>query len=228
MTTSRFNTRFNRPQTDWFEQFQDFTTTGSYVATDYTITNTGSPTIAVSTSEIGGAVVFTTGATSGNNTFHDSKQLIWKFTPQSLAGTNVVQGKALEFEARLKISNVLDTDFVIGLQNTDTTPLAVTDGIWFGSDNGDALLDFHVAKGSAQTDLTGVTTLVNDTYFKVGFYYNGQDGDRMQVFLNDNRVGAVPVTNVSISALCLSIGIQTNSANARALTLDYFRIRQER
>ncbi len=218
MTTTRFNTRQNRPQTDWFEQFLEFLTTGSYVATDYTITNTGSPTIAVSTSEIGGACVFTTGGTSGNNTFHDSKQLVWKFT----------SGKALEFEARLKLSVVSDTDFVIGLQETDTTPLAVANGIWFGKDNGDALLDFHMAKASAQTDLTGIATMVNDTYVKVGFYYDGNDAHKMQVFLNDQRVGAIVITNAPTAALCLSIGVQTNSANARSLTVDYIRVRQER
>ncbi len=218
MTTTRFNTRQNRPQTDWFEQFLEFLTTGSYVATDYTITNTGSPTIAVSTSEIGGACVFTTGATSGNNTFHDGKLLMWKWT----------SGKAIEFEARFKLSNVSDTDFVMGLQVTDTTPLAVSDGIWFGKDNGDALLDFHVAKSSSQTDLLGIATMANDTYVKIGFYYDGTDAHKMQVFLNDQRVGAVPITNVPTAALCLSIGVQTNSANARALTIDYWRIRQER
>lgn len=218
MTTSRFNTRMNRPQTDWFELFLEFLTTGAYVATDYTITSTGTPTIAVSTSEIGGALVLTTGATSGNNTFHDSKQLVWKFT----------SGKALEFEARIKLSNVADTDLVIGLQVTDTTPLAVSDGIWFGKDNGDAFLDFHVAKGSVQTDLINVAQMANDTWIKIGFYYDGTDAHKMQVFLNDQRFGAVPIANVPTAALCLSIGVQTNSANARSLSVDYIRARQER
>lgn len=218
MTTSRFNTRQNRPQTDWFELFLEFLTTGAYVATDYTITSTGTPTIAVSTSEIGGALVLTTGATSGNNTFHDSKQLVWKWT----------SGKALEFETRFKLSVVADVDLVLGLQVTDTTPLAVTDGIWFAKDNGDAFLDFRIAKASAQTDLTNIATLANDTWIKAGFYYDGTDAHKMQVFINDVRIGAVPITNSPTAALCLSIGVQTNSANARSLSVDYIRVRQER
>jgi hypothetical protein len=123
---------------------------------------------------------------------------------------------------------VLQADFVIGLQITDTTMLDVTDGIFFQKDDGDALLDFHVEKNNTATDVAGVATLVADTYIKVGFYYDGVDST-IQIFINDVRVGAAAITNApDDEELAISFGIQNGQAVANVLSLDYIRCVQQR
>lgn len=212
-----------KPRTDYFDFFLDFTNTSDYTAGDWTVTNAGSGTIAVDVDDVGGILTLTGGA--GDDALIGLNNKIECF--------QLISGKALEFEARFRLNDVTQSDFAIGLQITDTTPLAVSNGIWFGSDDGDALLDFHYANASAQQDLLGVASLVNNQYIKVGFYYDGEPiavGGRadLQVFLNDVRVGAIKVTAASTEQLCASIAVQNGEAVSKVLQLDYIRVVQQR
>jgi hypothetical protein len=207
------------PRMDFVEYVNDFTMTSDYLATDWTITALqGTNTIAVDVDDPNGILLLTTGATENDGSGYNSKIEAWRFAAN----------KALEFEARFKMGDVTQSDFVLGLQVTDTTPFATADGAWFGSDDGDALLDFHLAKGSVQGDLTGLATLVDDTWVKVGFYYDGVDTN-VQVFLNDVRVGALPfATNGPTTELCISIALTTGEAVANTMLIDYIRVCQQR
>ena len=207
------------PRTDFVEYVNDFTMTSDYLATDWTITALqGSNTIAVDVDDPNGILLLTTGATENDGSGYQSKIEAWRFAAN----------KALEFECRFKIGDVTQTDFVIGLQVTDTTPFATADGAWFGSDDGDALLDFHLAKGSVQGDLTGLATLEDDTWVKAGFYYDGVDAN-VQVFINDVRVGALPfATNAPTTELALSLAFTSGETGAQTLLIDYIRVTQQR
>jgi hypothetical protein len=207
------------PRMDFAERILDFLFTSDYLATDWTITALqGTNTIAVDTDDANGVLRLTTGATENDGSAYQGKIECWR----------LAANKALEFEARFKINDVTQTDFVIGLQITDTTPFAVSDGVWFGSDDGDALLDFHSAKGSVQSDTAGIATLVDDTWIKVGFYWDGVDTN-IQVFINDIRVGAVPfATYGPTTELCISIAFTTGEAVANTMLIDYIRVCQQR
>lgn len=210
------------PRTDYFEYFNDFTRPTDYDTNDWTLTTTeagaGSATEAIG-NLAGGILVVTNDAADDDNDFFQLTKETWKW----------VSGKALEFEMRFKLSDVTQIDFVAGLQITDTSPLAVTDGIYFQKDDGDALLDFHITKNSTSTDVTGVATLANDTWIKIGFYYDGVDAHKMQIFVNDVRVGAAALTNiVDDEELTVSFGIQNGEAVAKVLSVDYIRVVQER
>lgn len=207
------------PRMDFVEQVNDFTRSSDYTAGDWTITAlAGTNTIAVDTDDPNGVLTLTTGATEDNGSAYQQKIECWRFAAN----------KALEFEARFKINDVTQTDFVLGLQITDTTPFAVSDGAWFGSDDGDALLDFHLAKASVQSDILGVGTLVDDTWVKVGFYYDGVD-EKVQVFINDIRVGAVLFsTYAPTTELCISMAFTTGEAVANTMLIDYIRAVQQR
>jgi len=213
---SRFNFDFdgNSVKTDWVEYFHDFF---QYAAGDFTITDTGTSANAVAAGVANGILELVTGATSGNATFLDHKTEAFKWNAS----------KKLYFGARFALADVLATDIVMGLQITDTTPLAVSDGIWFGKDNGDALLDAHVAKASAQTDLNAVATLSNNTYVTAEFYYNG-DGRKIELYVNSRAVGSLPIGNAPSEELCVSFGIRTNAAAAKKLSVDWIRVVQER
>jgi hypothetical protein len=207
------------PRMDFVEYVNDFTRTGDYLATDWTITALqGTNTIAVDTDDPNGILLLTTGATENDGSGYQQKIEAWR----------LAANKAIEFEARFKMGDVTQSDFVLGLQVTDTTPFAVSDGVWFGSDDGDALLDFHSAKGSVQSDTAGIATLVDDTWIKVGFYWDGVDTN-IQVFINDIRVGAVPfATYGPTTELCISIAFTTGEAVANTMLIDYIRVCQQR
>jgi hypothetical protein len=138
-----------------------------------------------------------------------------------------VAGKKLWFAARLKISDATQSDFVVGLMITDTTPLDITDGVFFQKDDGDTNLDFHVEKNNTATDKTAIATVVDDTFMVLGFYYNGKD--RVSYYVDDVLKGSAAVTNlVDDEELAVSFGIQNGEGAAKTMTVDYVYVGKER
>ena len=217
----------NHPRTDFFEYFNDFLKTSDYTAGDWTITNGGSPTIAVDTDDVGGQLSIATGATDTNSSSHQSKIEAFKF----------VSGKALEFEAAFTLDDVVDSTFLLGLAITDTTPLDATDRLVFKKEDTESTLNFQVTKdGSTVSELADFVTLVNGTQVKVGFYYDGSvaaeagvgSAPTIDVYLNDKRVGAVPITNAPDTEMCITAHVVTGKTGAVTAKLDYIRAIQER
>lgn len=213
------------PRSDYAEYFNDFF---EYTAADWTITTTeagaGSATEAL-TPSIGGALLVTNDDADNDADFFQLAGEPFKF----------VAGKRLYFGIRFKTNDATETDLVAGLQITDTSPLAVSDGIWFGKDDGDTSIDFHVGKNSTQTDEAGVGTLADDTWVKLEFYYDGSTDEtgaatgNIQVFVDGVRVAGVALTNVPDDEdLTVSFGIQNGAAAAKTLTVDWIHAVVER
>jgi hypothetical protein len=136
-------------------------------------------------------------------------------------------GKQLWFKARFKISDATQSDFVMGLQITDSTPLDVTHGVYFMKDDNDAFLDFYVEKSNVQSSAIAVYTVVSNTYMTVGFYYNGVN--EVGYYVNDVRLGSLPVTNLpDDEELTISFGIQNGDAVIRTMSVDYVFASKER
>jgi hypothetical protein len=134
---------------------------------------------------------------------------------------------SLYFGARLKISDATQADLVVGLQITDTSPLAVTDGIFFQKDDGDTHLDFHCEKNSTSSDLTDAAELASDTWTVLEFLYDG--GDSIVAYKDGVAIGSVPLTNVpDDEELTISFGIQNGEAASKVLSVDWIRVVQER
>ena len=134
-------------------------------------------------------------------------------------------GKEAYFEARFRINDVTQTDYVIGLQVRDTTPLAVTDGVYFQSDDADALLDLHSMASSVDTAATGVATLVDATYVTVAYYY---DGATSIIAAVDNVVVATITATPPTTELTVSFGMQNGEAVADTMSVDYVWFAKER
>ncbi len=141
-------------------------------------------------------------------------------------------GKKLFFKARFAVSDATESDFVIGLQITDTTPLAVTDGVYFRKDDGDANLDFVVIKDSTASTATAIATVANNTYLTVGFYYNGVDEIVYAASVDNNNptvLGKLPIDNLpDDEELTISFGIQNGEAVAKTMSIDYIFVSKER
>lgn len=198
----------------WFDDFD------KYTAADWTITTTetgaGSATEAVGNID-GGVLVVTNDAADNDADFFQLVAETFKF----------VAGKELWFKARFKVSDVTQSDFVMGLQITDTSPLAVSDGVYFRKDDGDAILDCVTIKDSAATTESLSGLLANDTYVTMGFHYDGKSG--IEWFVNDVKRATTALTNLpDDEELTISWGIQNGEAVAKVMSVDYIFVAKER
>lgn len=198
--------------------WNDFDT---YVAGDWTITTVeagaGSATEALTDAD-GGVLLITNDDADNDSDFFNKVGESFTFESQ----------KKLWFKARFKVSDATQSDFIMGLQITDTTPLDVTDGVFFQKDDGDANLDFHVEKNNTATTESAIATIADDTYLDVGFYYNGID--KIDVYVNNTPVKlGVATTNLpDDEVLTISFGIQNGEAAAKTMSVDYIFVAKER
>ena len=186
----------------------------TYNSGDWTITTTeagsGSASEAV-TSSAGGALLLTNAA--GDNDL-DFLQLKGE-------GFKLSTSKKAYFSARFKVSDVDQSDFVMGLGITDTTPLDTTDGVFFISADGDAGLDFLVEKDNSATTTEDVATMADDTFITVPWFI---DPAASKVFYSVNNAAPVGVVNTNLpddQELTVSFGIQNGEAAAKTMTIDY-------
>ena len=217
-TVTSTNGDYGMPDpTKWITYFNDF---HKYVAGDWTITTTeggsGAATEAV-TDVQGGGLLVTNDDADNDADFFNLKGESFKF----------VASKKTFFKARFKVSDATQSDFVVGLQITDTTPLAVSDGVYFMKDDGDASLDFHVEKDGSDTTASAISTVSDDTFLIVGFYYDGKSA--IKYYVDDVHKGTSVTTNLpDDEELTVSFGIQNGAAAAKTMTVDYIFVSQER
>jgi len=200
------------PSSSLFYQYSnDFMT---YNSGDWTITTTeagsGNASEAL-TSQAGGALLITNDDADNDLDFLQLKGESFKLS----------SSKRAFFNARFKVSDATQSDFVMGLQITDTTPLATTDGVFFIKDDGDTNLDFIVEKDSTSTDTTAIHTMEDDTFVTVTWFI---DPDASKVFYSVNNAAPVSVVNTNLpddEELTVSFGIQNGAAAAKTMTIDY-------
>jgi hypothetical protein len=145
-------------------------------------------------------------------------------------------GKQMWFQARVKVSAALLTDAFIGMSIIDTTLIASSAlgtlkcmGFFKAATSNS--LDFYVRKDgtTGSTSATSVATITSDTYFTVGFYYDGVD--TVQYMVNGTVLGSVSGTSTYLPDAVLSPSLaagQEGTAGANALTVDYVFVAQER
>ena len=193
----------------------------TYLASDWTITTTeggsGNASEALGDGD-GGLLVITNDDADDDNDF---LQLVKE-------GFKYEAGKQLPFKARFKTSDAAASDVVMGLQLTDTTPLDVTDGIFFLLTDGSTTLQFIVEKDGTQSTLDLSTAMADDTFMSVGFVYTPAD-QKFHVYQNNVEVGTVVNTNApDDEELTVSFGIQNGAAASKVLTVDYVTAMKER
>lgn len=200
--------------TKYISYFNDFMSLAEFngvtTTATWTCTNAGTtPTFALADG-LGGLALITNAAADDNNCFYQKKGEAFTFA----------SGKPVWFVARFKVNDATQSDFIMGLQITDTTPLAVTDGVFFQKDDGDANLDFTVIKDSTATTASAVATVADDTFLEVAFYYDGKSA--VNYYVDGALKGSSVTTNLpDDEALTISFGIQNGAAAAKTMTLDY-------
>lgn len=209
LKTDPFGSYTHPDETDQHLFFDDF---NAYTAGNWTITVVGSSTPALVAGD-GGLLGITTSATSADSAF----------LQRTMSSFTFETGKPAWFGCRFKVET-LTTTAVIGLQVIDTTPLDVTDGIYFLTTTATGAITGIVRK-NATTGSSSVTmgNLVADTFVELAWYWDGND----TVTFYQDRVAKGAVTGVAASYLpdtitTVSFGMRTDSANARTMTVDYF------
>jgi len=186
--------------------FNDFDT---YLAGEWVVTEVGVATQALA-NEDNGVLLVTNAAADNNSSF--SQKVGESFLFET--------GKKLWFEARMKVSDATDSDWIVGLQITDTTPLAVTDGVYFRKDDDDANIDFVVIKDSTATTASAIAVNADATYVRLSFYYDGVD--EIVYFVDGVRQGKSVTTNLpDDEELTISFGVQNGEAVAKTMSVDY-------
>jgi hypothetical protein len=236
MTTTHFtngvsnqtvgNPLYDYPYLDPFKFYTYSNDFFTYHSDEWTITTTeagtGSATEAL-TSQAGGALLVTNAAGDNDLDFFNLKGESFKY----------VSTKRMFFKAKFKVSDATQSDVVMGLTITDTTPLDTTDGIFFQKDDGDTNIDFHIEKDNSATSNAAIGTLADDTFITVAFAYDphGNNGSgSVSIFMDDAKVGEqTTLTNIpDDEELTIAFGIQNGEAAAKTMTIDYIMCAVER
>lgn len=208
--------------TQWNTYFNDFHTfaTGDWVIT--TVEAGGGSASEALTDGNGGLLLITNDAADDDSDFFQlvKESFTWSST------------KRMFFKARFKVSDATQSDVLMGLQVTDTTPLDAADGLFFLKSDGAATVDFKAVKTAAgTTTLSSVATMANDTFIELAFAYLPQanGGPIIQVFADGALVASTTTTtNIPTTDLTLSFGVQNGEAVAKTMTVDYLLVSVER
>lgn len=190
----------------------------SYVAADWVVTATGSTTQALAAGNSG--LLLLTNSAANNDLLALQK------TP---AMSLMDPLKPAFFSTRFKVDNATNSAFVMGMQVIDTTPLDVTDGIYFLKSAASAALSIISRKDATTggTTVTNIGTVADDTFLTLGWYYDGVS--KLTYSVNGAIVGAIDITNFFPDTnLTVSFAVQNGTAAARSMTVDWIYQSQER
>lgn len=197
--------------------FNDFDT---YVAGDWTVTETDSGATQALTAGDGGLLLIT-------NTAADNDLVALQKNPAAFTFT---AGKKTFFRCRFKVSDATQSDLVFGLQVVDSTPLDVTDGIYFLKADGAATVNFICRKNASTGSITAsaVATMADDTFIELGFYYDGQSSVAYEV--NGSVLGSLDASSTYLpdTTCTVSFALQNGEAVAKTMTVDYVYVAKER
>lgn len=215
-TTESMFSQFAYPDpTKYFQYFNDFAT---YVAGDWTVTETNSSATQALTDGAMGLLLIT-------NTATENDLVSMQKLPEDV---KLVSGKQTFFECRFKLGDATQSDILFGLAVTNTDPFGSppADGIWFQKLDGSTSVDLKSLKDSSGTTVSAVTTLSNDTFVQLGFWFDGAD---LHIYVDQEKVSkTAAITYCDDEELRLTMSMQTGSAGAKTMTVDYLLVAQER
>jgi hypothetical protein len=220
------NPLFNYPYMDPFKYYMyhdDFFESGIYTITT-TEAGTGSATEVI-TAGAGGQLLITNAAGDNDLDFLQLKgeSFLWDST------------KRMFFTSRFKTNDATQSEIIMGLQITDTTPLDITDGIYFFKPDGDTQPDFVIEKDNDfGTSVLEMNAMADDTFVTLSFEYDPLDvatgGPVFRAYQDGVKVGQIAstVNAPDDEELTISFGIQNGEAVVKTLSLDFLMAAVER
>lgn len=175
-------------------------------------------------------------AVQGLNNFNGGRLLIVNAAADANSSFQQKVGESFLFELGKKaffraIVNPLDANlssFVMGLQILDTTPLSVTDGVYFVKNTGATSIDFVCVKDSVPVTVTAIADAVSGADLQLGYYWDGIS--RIWFSVNGATLGFIDpgVSLPDDQTLTISFGIQNGEAAIKSLGIDYVFAAMER
>ena len=222
------NPLFNYPYMDPFKYYMYHDDFFEFHSGIYTITTTeagtGSATEVI-TAGAGGQLLITNAAGDNDLDFLQLKgeSFLWDST------------KRMFFTSKFKTNDATQSEIIMGLQITDTTPLDITDGIYFFKPDGDTQPDFVVEKDNDfGTSVLEMNAMADDTFVTLSFEYDPLDvatgGPVFRAYQDGVKVGQIAstVNAPDDEELTISFGIQNGEAVVKTLSLDFLMAAVER
>jgi hypothetical protein len=200
----------------WHVYFNDF---DEDIPSDWTETavSVGTGTsAAVVTDADGGVLQITTAANENDGLFIESPG-------ESFL---IETGKKAIIKARFRVGDAIQSDLIIGLHSTDTTPLDATMRFAFISEDGSAALFFNVDDNTTDADSSTVATLADDTWTEVAAYYDGKGN--IALYLNGAQVTSMSSVGVPGAEMAIGFGYLNGAAGAETTDFDYILVAKER
>ena len=135
-------------------------------------------------------------------------------------------GKKTWVKARFSVGDAIQSDLIVGLHSTDTTPLDAVLRFAFISEDGSAALFFNVDDNTTDADSGTVATLADDTFVQVAAYYDG--GTKITLYLNDVPVQTMTSVSLPGAEMAMGIGYLNGAAGAETSDFDYIMVVKER
>lgn len=196
--------------TKFIQYYDDFY---SFHVAEWTITETNSAATEALAAGVSGWLLIT-------NTAADNDLVALQRTYSLLSFT---AGKKAFFKARFKVSDATQSDLVMGLQVIDTTPLDVTDGVYFLKADGAATVDIICRKNAStgSTSASAIATMANDTFITLAWAYDGVS--KIYYAVDGTVKGALDASSSYLpdSNVTVSFAIQNGEAAAKTMTVDY-------
>lgn len=196
----------------YFNDFDD-----DLVSWTETATSVGAGTSAAAIADADGGILrITTAANEDDGLFIESQG-------ESFL---IEAGKKTWIKARFALGDAIQSDFIIGLHSTDTTPQDATLRFLFESVDGSAALYFNVDDNTTDADSDTVATLADDTFVVVTAYYDGKGN--IELFLNDVKITTMTSVDVPGAEMAIGMGYLNGAAGAETTDIDYIMIAKER
>ena len=188
-------------------------------STEWTITATsgGSGTSVISTPDVaGGCARITTAADENDGIF-----------AQTIGETFLLAStKRTWIKARFQVGDAAQSDFIVGLHSTDTTPQDATMRFLFESVDGSAALYFNNDDNTTDSDSSTVATLEDDTFVSVGAYFDA--AGNIKLYKNDVHITTMTSITPPGAEMAVGFGYLNGAAGAETTDFDYIFVAQER
>ena len=203
--------------TKYHTYWDDFDTTPIAAQWTLTATSAGSGTSAITVPDADGGLARITTAANENDGIYAE----WISETFKLEST-----KKTWMKCRISVGDAIQSDWLVGLHSTDTTPHDATLRYIFESVDGAAAVYFNNDNNTTDTDSGTLHTMEDDTFVTLAAYYDG--GTTIQLFVNDVLTETLTSITVPAAEMAVGFGYINGAAGAETADVDYIFVAKER
>lgn len=186
----------------------------NYTSGDWTVSQVaGSGTVALQDAQ-GGVIKITNGSSDNDETQIQKKGEAYK----------LATGKPLWFETEIKVNTASQADIYVGLGITNASSISgASDGVTFRmADDSSAAVKFYTEKNSTETESSTLHTMGDDTYVRLGFYFDGAGS--VTPYVNGSAFTAHTTNVPDDEELSIIYAIRNGSSQANTMSIQHYRV----